>query len=126
MNITNVFLVTCLFLCAKTGHCNSYPELDLQSKTSSSDLVLIATVESISQVDCETQVRCARLTIQHLLKGTPEGPVDVLFDGPIAEFNPECCKPGSTYLFFLKKSVHGRFQSVNGRFSVYPIDVEPK
>ena len=65
---------------------------------------------------------CARLKIKIVLKGQPTVGMAVLFDGPIAESDPICCKVGYDYLLFLKKARSIFYTSSDGPFGAYKID----
>lgn len=99
--------------------CNQYKELSLVKKVEQSDLVLIVKIISVTSKDCIEMNSCASVKIQSVLKGVPDKDIKMIFDGPIAELNPSCCKVGSTYLAFLKKVKDKYYQSANGPYGIY-------
>lgn len=98
---------------------NDYPEITLGKKVANSDVVVIGQVTSTSQTDCLKMYNCATIKIADQLKGVKPSKILVLFNGPIAEENPICCKVGATYLFFLKHIKGPYFDTVNGPFGIY-------
>ncbi|MFC3651944.1 hypothetical protein ACFONN_10355 [Dyella humi] len=112
-------MIVALGLCSPAAWANQYREATLGQKVASSDVVLIGQVTSTSPSDCLASFNCATIKIVKQLKGGETSKVVVLFDGPIAEENPLCCKTGVTYLFFLKRAKAGYYVSANGPYGIY-------
>lgn len=94
----------------------------MSQKVDASDTVLIAHVVSVHKQGCLKMYSCARLKILSVLKGTPPVDIAVLFDGPIAEADPLCCKVGHDYLLFLKKLNGVFYVSADGPFGAYRVN----
>lgn len=99
---------------------NQYKEATLGQKVANSDEVIIGQVVSTSQTDCLASFSCATIKVAQRLKGGEVSEVAVLFAGPIAEENPNCCKVGATYVFFLKHIKAAYYESANGPYGIYP------
>jgi len=97
---------------------NAVPELSLEAKVSKANVVIIG--QAISNESNSEKVY-ARVQVKSTLKGKPAKVLLVLTRGGIAEFAPMCCTPGQSYLFFLEDRGGGKYQSVNGRFGIYPM-----
>ena len=106
-------------LCATIASANQYKEATLGQKVANSDEVIIGQVASTSQTDCLPSFSCATVNNVKRLKGGEVPQVVVLFDGPIAEQNPICCKVGATYIFFLKHVKAAYYESANGPYGIY-------
>src|SRR5262245_4820856 len=76
---------------------NHVPEMTLAQKVAASDVVAIARVLAVDEGPCMEMSRCARLGVSTTLKGKPSSEMVVLFDGPVAEFDPPCCEVGRAY-----------------------------
>lgn len=100
---------------------NQIKEMSLADKASHSDLVAIARVQSLSDTRCGTSTRCAGIEVLRVLQGKNVEEPLVLFDGEIAEENPACCVVGHYYLFFLKLTKTGFYESVNGPYGIYEL-----
>ncbi|UPG85199.1 hypothetical protein L2Y94_18095 [Luteibacter aegosomatis] len=116
-------LASALLCCSQTGYSNQYKEISLSQKVENSDLVLIAKIASINTKSCVELSSCASVRVKSLLKGEPPKDFEVLFNGPIAEEDPLCCKIGSTYLMFLRKFEDRYYQSTNGPYGIYLIEI---
>ncbi|GLQ97418.1 hypothetical protein [Dyella mobilis] len=102
-----------------TASANQYDEVTLGEKVANSDVVVIGKVTSVSLTNCLKMYSCAAIKIVEQLNGAKTSKILVLFDGPIAEENPICCKVGATYLFFLKHAQGPYFGTVNGPYGIY-------
>ena len=102
---------------------NDVRELPLEKKARLSDLVVIGRVESTHpEKVVGGEFQYARVHVDTVLKGKPPDRLDVMYLGMVAEFDPECCVVGKSYLFFLVKERRSeRFESVNGPHGIYPI-----
>lgn len=118
VKVVAVLIVT-VGLCSTMAWANQYKEATLGQKVAHSDVVLIGQVVSTSQSDCLASYSCATIKIVKRLKGGEVSKVAVLFDGPVAEENPLCCKVGATYLFFLKHAKTAYYESANGPYGIY-------
>ncbi len=116
-------LASALLCCSQAGLSNQYKETSLSQKVENSDLVLIGKIASINSKSCVELSSCASVQVKSLLKGTPPKDFEILFNGPIAEENPLCCKIGETYLMFLRKFKDRYYQSTNGPYGIYPIEI---
>jgi hypothetical protein len=112
-------LVLAIGLSSAAASANQYKEATLGQKVANSDEVIIGQVTSTSQTDCLPSFSCATVNIVKQLKGSGASKVVVLFDGPIAEQNPICCKVGATYVFFLKHVKAIYYESANGPYGIY-------
>jgi hypothetical protein len=110
-------LVACFF--STSALSNQYKELTLRDKVDNSNIVLIGQVTSVSKSDCLNLNSCASIKTLKLLKGSQLERISVLFDGPIAEDDPICCKVGSIYLFFLRRVKDDYYESANGPYGIY-------
>jgi hypothetical protein len=100
---------------------NEYKELSLSRKAAISDLVVIGRVTRVDGDGCLDMYKCAYLEMSSVLKGTPSKSFPVLFDGPIAEEESDCCEKGKTYLFFLVRVRGTYYASSNGPYGIYGI-----
>lgn len=98
---------------------NVLKQFSLEKKVESSELVVIATVIRIEGQGCLDGYQCAYLKISSVLKGSPDAEIPVLFDGPIAEEESDCCEQGRSYLFFLTKVRGSYYASSNGPYGIY-------
>ena len=57
-----------------------------------------------------------------LVKGT--SPSKIMYRNGISEHNPHCCKPGISYLFFLKNTPSGIIVTVGGRDAAIEVTSE--
>jgi hypothetical protein len=112
-------VVALLFV--ESGFAYAVKELTLESKVKKSDIVFIGRVVSVSEQLCFKEFRCAEVEMLEVLKGNKKWVVRVLWDSPIAEFNPACCDVGSHYLFFLKRRKGVFFETVNAYHGVYEL-----
>lgn len=123
MTYSKISILSTLIICAlcfsEVGLCNKYKELSLAKKVEYSDLVLIGKVISVTSKKCIGMSSCASVVIRSTLKGAPAKDIEIMFDGPIAESDPLCCKVGSTYLMFLKNVKGKYYQSTNGPYGIY-------
>lgn len=104
---------------------NEVREMSLSEKVEASDQVVIARTSQIA-AHCVRKSSCATLEVLSQLKGEGGNPVTLLFNGDIAEANPQCCIVGDVYLMFLKKVDGGYYRSTNGPYGVYPTqEVKP-
>jgi hypothetical protein len=123
-SVRGAIVLLALLFTADDVLANAVPELSLEKKARLSDLVVIGRVESTrpEKVGAGEEYEYARVHVDRVLKGKPPDQLDVLFRGMVAEFDPDCCEVGKSYLFFLVKQKRiGRFESVNGPFGIYPI-----
>ncbi|HJU41067.1 MAG TPA: hypothetical protein VJ724_15970 [Tahibacter sp.] len=116
-----VYLAVSLLLVSSASQGYSYEEMSLEDKAKASELVLIGQVSTIFEKGCKSRYTCASLKVVNVVKGVPKGGIFVLFDGPIAEWNPECCEVGVSYLFFLKHLDGNFFSSTDGPYGVYKV-----
>lgn len=102
---------------------NDVRELPFDQKALRADLVVIGQVLSTHQrvTHGVAEGEYAGVQIQNTLKGTAPQNLEVLSKGLISEMNPDCCRIGQTYLFFLVREQSGAYESVNGRFGIYPL-----
>lgn len=121
-NLMMTGILAGMFFFPSLGKCNQYREASLSQKVDASDTVVIARVVSVYTQGCLKMYSCAHLRIKIVLKGQPTVGMTVLFDGPIAEDDPICCKVGYNYLLFLKKANGIFYVSSDGPFGVYRID----
>lgn len=127
MNINinkNVARILFVLLLSSFGHvlANEVKEDSFNVKISESDIVVVASVVSVSKADCPGLSSCANIKIWQLIKGKqPASEVWVLFDGPIAENHPKCCHVGNFYLLFLENLQGNFYRPVNGPFGAYEI-----
>ncbi len=112
-------LFFCILCFSEIAFCNQYVELSLAKKVEHSDLVLIVKVVSVSSKECTGMSRCASVKVQSTLKGAAPKDIEIMFDGPMAESDPLCCKIGTTYLVFLKNVKGKYYQSTNGPYGIY-------
>jgi hypothetical protein len=117
-------LIVCALCFSEIGLCNQYKEFSLAKKVEYSDLVLIVKVISVTSKECIGMSSCASVRIKSTLKGAPTKDIEIMFDGPIAESDPLCCKVGSTYLVFLKNVKGKYYQSTNGPYGTYMTNAE--
>ena len=118
ISILSIFIF-CALCFSEIVFCNQYKEFSLAQKVENSDVVLIVKVISVSSKECIGMSSCASVKIQSTLKGAPTKDIEIMFDGPIAESDPLCCKVGSTYLVFLKNVKGKYYQSTNGPYGIY-------
>jgi hypothetical protein len=121
LRICQLLLVTAALLFVEIGHANAIKESSLEEKVKRSDIVLIGRVTSISESFCFKEFRCADVQMLEVLKGKKNQIVRVLWDGPIAEFNPACCALNAHYLFFLKRRKNNFYETVNAFHGVYEL-----
>ena len=107
---------------------NQVPEFSLEQKAHRSDLVVIGRVESTWPENIRgVAYEYARVRVDRVLKGKPPDHLDVMSQGTISEFDPDCCEVGKVYLFFLVKEKRStRFESVNGPYGVYSIPADSR
>ena len=60
----------------------------------------------------------AVISVTDVLKGESDAEVNVEYEGPIAELNPQCCEVGRSYIFFLRRVDGYIFVPVNGPFGI--------
>jgi len=115
--IPHMLLASALFFSFEAS-CNIFKEISLEKKVQLSDLVIIGTVESVSNNNCMELNSCADINVVEILKGNTNGKIRVLFGGEVSERDPLCCKVGANYLFFIKR-VGDYYQTVNGPYGIY-------
>jgi len=73
---------------------NAVTELSLEQKVHHSDVVVIGQVESLTPNSAGGEDDYAIVRVASILKGSPEGRIDAIYGGQIAEQNPMCCTQG--------------------------------
>jgi hypothetical protein len=117
-----VLLAACVVCGTSNALGNDVREMSLEKKVRMSDAVVIGQVVSTKpEHSGESTLELASVSVSSVLKGHPPKSIEVLSKGPIAEMDPDCCQIGGVYLFFLVHDKKGNFESVNGRFGVYPM-----
>src|SRR6266478_2840807 len=90
---------------------NAVTEVSLEQKVRHSGVVIIGQVESLTATPSDGDDSRAVVRVVTVLKGKPQGKIEVTYRGLIAEQNPMCCTVGHRYLFFLQRTLGGRYQS---------------
>ncbi|TCV92080.1 hypothetical protein EC912_10872 [Luteibacter rhizovicinus] len=117
-------LATTSFLVASTSiSANQVVEHSLEKKVADADAVFIGTVRQLDYVD-PREPNSSHIALVHVdtpLKGEKIENVSVSYDNGIAEFAPLCCENGRIYVFFLKRTPSGVYESVNGPYGIYQV-----
>ena len=118
-----------LVLFCSSAHANAVKKMSLTAQAELSDLVVVGKVVSIqegvygkSETASGYNESYARIVVTATLKGQPPSTLDVLIRGPISEFNPDCCKIGDSYVFFLDRLGETDYQAINAPYGIYHID----
>lgn len=101
---------------------NAVPDWSLERKVAESAVVVIAVATEPRARTTKEGYVYAKVRVVRALKGTPEPEMEVMTVGPIAEFDPRCCKKDRTYLLFLAPSTLGAYFVVNGPYGSYEIE----
>ncbi len=112
----------CIVTAGADALANDVREFSLEKKVGRANVVVIGhVVATRDERVAGMTLQYAQVRVDTVLKGSPPNVLDVLAKGSIAEFDPDCCDIGKVYLFLLSKAKGGKFESVNGRFGIYPI-----
>lgn len=66
------------------------------------------------------------IRVQAVLKGKVSDQIEVLVRGNIPELDPDCCRRGAHYVFFVNQIKGMHFVSVNGSYGIYEIRSDNK
>lgn len=92
-----------------------------EDMASRADYILVAKVTRI--YDGQGREKFADIQPLSLIKGS--APKTVMYTTGISEFDPECCEPGASYLFFLQRTPSGATVVVGGRGGAIRVTSEP-
>jgi hypothetical protein len=120
----NKFFMALFFACyAGIVSANHVTELPLEKKVSSADIVFIGTVQKagLSENGVVGHDYLAQVHIDTVLKGQASTNINVRYGSGIYEIDPLCCKEGEVYLFFLRNTGRGIYETVNGPYGIYQV-----
>ncbi|MFL7963360.1 hypothetical protein ACEI36_14105 [Pseudomonas kielensis] len=107
-----------------SAFCLELKKMSLEDKVSSSDLVFIGLVTKTQRNSQDFGYDLAITQPIEVLKGNPSEDIKIAYNGTIPEAQPNCCEVGKSYLFFVSKNPKGDYYPVNGRYGVYPLNIE--
>jgi hypothetical protein len=109
--------------CVGTVSANQVRELPLEKKVSSADIVFIGTVQKtgLPENDVAGHDYLAQVHIDTVLQGQASATINVRYGSGISELDPMCCKEGEVYVFFLRNTGRGIYESVNGPYGIYQV-----
>jgi hypothetical protein len=94
----------------------------LDEQFRNADEVLIANLKS-SYIDEKTGSRFIVLNVKLNLKGSHYDQIEFAPENGMPEFSVDCCEASTDYIFFLRRIIGNKFESLDGHYSVLKLSV---
>jgi hypothetical protein len=119
-------LIPAFLFLAGDGEAAGLRHMTFEQQVAEADAVVVAMAwrgrGGRPRLDPTGRMELTRMRVLRVLKGDPAlAALDLVTVGSTAEFNPQCCQPGKTYILLLLRGRDNMYEVLNGRHSAIAI-----